>query len=352
MSSMPSLLTIVFPSVFVSFNKIACAFRVSSSNLNFTYVDLMLASAQNSLSCSASGSTVSINNMSTVFNSTGANSTSSYFYFIVYGAVNPSTWNVAKTFTLTFQTSSTVYWTNTQNLSYYVSSTPSYMQINSVSTSVSTYLTLADYTFNLTASSSISIPAATPVAVIIQFPPAYYSVWDRMPSNCTVNITLGTNVYTTTASLGQYMTYAITNIATNISFTNIKVQIFQWRNPNDAVDCTASPVFTVFLYNMKFNNVIVSTMLNNLDCVVFNNRLYKLQIEGNSVIESGTIANYSIVLERPAGFLNITPSTTSSAISFNPTSVIFSNFTTNLTTFMIMAAPSLAGNYTVKFTKT
>jgi hypothetical protein len=278
MSSIPSLLTITFPSVFVSFNSISCSYRVSSSNLNFTYVDLMLSSQNNQLTCTSTGSTVSIYNVSTVFNTTGANSTSSYFYYIVYGAVNPSSWSVTRLFTLTYQTSSTVFWTNTQNLSYSVSATPAYMQINGVASTVATYLTLADYTFNLSASSAINIPASTPIAVVIEYPPAYNSVWDRMPKNCTVNITLGSNVYTTTASLGTYTTYSLSNITTNISFTSVKVQVFQWRNPNDAVDCKASPVFKVFLYDLKFNNVIVSTMLNNQDCLTFNNRLYKLQI--------------------------------------------------------------------------
>lgn len=106
------------------------------------------------------------------------------------------------------------------------------------------------------------------------------------------------------------------------------------------------------LYNYKFNNVIASTVLNNKDCVTFTERLYKVQVEGNSVIYSGSIGNYSILLERPAETLTITPTTTSSAITFEPTSITFSGYTTNVSTFMIKAAPSLTGNYTISFAKT
>lgn len=93
-------------------------------------------------------------------------------------------------------------------------------------------------------------------------------------------------------------------------------------------------------------------MFNNKDCVLFTNRLYTVRVEGNSVINSGTVANYTIILEKPADNLTITPSTTSSAITFEPASIVFSNYTTNVTTFVMKAAPSLTGNYTIRFTKT
>lgn len=167
----PSTLSITLPSVFRSFTELSCAFRVSSQNLEFTYVDLMLSRTTNSLSCSSAGSIVTIDELSLVFNSSNP-LVNSYFYYIVYGVINPSTYN-SNTFTMTYQTSTTVYWTNTQNLTYYIATTPPYMQINRVVTSTQTYLVESDYQFQMASAATINIPSQTPLSVAVRFPAPY-----------------------------------------------------------------------------------------------------------------------------------------------------------------------------------
>lgn len=193
----------------------------------------MLNQTVNPLSCSSSGTIITVSNISTVFNSSTNNS---YFYYIVYGVINPSTYNV-NTFTLTYQTSTTVYWTNTQNLTYYIGATPPYMQVNKVLTSTPTYLVQANYEYQMVAAASINIPSSTPISVAIRFPEQYVKVWERMPLNSQVELTLGSTVYTGVARLSTNTIYAPINITNSISFTSIKVKVTPWRNPNEALNC-------------------------------------------------------------------------------------------------------------------
>ena len=350
MANAPTVLSIAFPSVFSSFAGLTCGYNVSAANLNFTYVQLRLSQQTNSLNCSNTGSTVTFSNISAAFASANSNS-SNYFYYIVYGVINPAN-SSSNNFTLTYQTSTTVYWTTNQPLPYYITSTPPYMQINKVNTSISTYLVQSNYTFQLTLPNIINLPASTPIALEINWPSVYGSVWDRMPTASSVKLTLGSTILTGTSSLAMNRLYSTINVTASTTFSSIQVDLSPWRNPNISLNCTASPIFHLSLYNYKFNNIIASTVLNNKDCVLFTNRLYTVRIEGNSVINSGTLANYTVILEKPAENLTIVPTTTSSAISFEPASIVFSNYSTNVTTFVVKAATSLTGNYTIHFTKT
>jgi hypothetical protein len=170
------------------------------------------------------------------------------------------------------------------------------MQINKVNTSLPTYLVQTDYEFRLTLPAAINIPSATPLALEINFPSVYVDVWDRMPLNSTITLTLGSSSSTAYANLSAGSLYASFNITASTTFSTVDIIVSPWRNPSNALNCSQTPIFHISLYDYKFNNVITSTVLNNKDCVLFTSRLYSVQVEGNSVIYSGSMANYTIIL--------------------------------------------------------
>lgn len=245
MSNAPSVLSIAFPSVFTSFADLSCSYDISASNLNFSYVQLRLNQSVNALSCSSTASTITFSNISAVFadmNTTSTTFSANYFYYIVYGVINPAN-SFSNNFTLTYQTSTTVYWTTTQLLPFYVSSTPAYMQINKVNTSLSTYLVQASYTFQLSLPITLNIPAGTPIAVEIKWPSVYKDVWDRMPTASTVNLTLGSTVLSGPVSLATSRLFSSITVAASTSFSTVQIDLGPWRNPNSSLDCTKAPIF-------------------------------------------------------------------------------------------------------------
>jgi hypothetical protein len=173
-----------------------------------------------------------------------------------------------------------------------------------------------------------------------------------MPNSPNVTLNFSGNTYTTIAFTSSGALYVPITLSTNISFTSIIVTITPWRNPSSAIDCTMSPVFNIFVYSYKFNNIIVETHLNNVDCLTFNNRLFDVSVSGNSILYSGAVGNYLISLTKAADGLTITPTTTSSAITFDPPSIIFNNFSDISKAFIIKTSASLTGNFSINFTKT
>lgn len=92
-------------------------------------------------------------------------------------------------------------------------------------------------------------------------------------------------------------------------------------------------------------------MSNNQICPTLSNRLYTINVTGNTKFPAGSSTQFIVTIEKPASYLAITPACTSSAISFTPSVVVFQNFTSTSMNFTISAAIGLSGNFNITFSK-
>ena len=110
-------------------------------------------------------------------------------------------------------------------------------------------------------------------------------------------------------------------------------------------------MFKVSLFDFKSNIISAQSLSNNQLCPSLTDRLFGINITGNTKISAGSSSTFTISLEKPSYYLASTPVTTSSAISFSPSTIVFSNFTSTLQNFTINVATGLNGSYNITFTK-
>lgn len=72
---------------------------------------------------------------------------------------------------------------------------------------------------------------------------------------------------------------------------------------------------------------------------------------GNTKIASGSSETFTIALSEPAESLTITPTCTSSAVTFIPATLSFLEFQATQATFTVSAAVGLNGTFEVSFGK-
>jgi hypothetical protein len=127
---------------------------------------------------------------------------------------------------------------------------------------------------------------------------------------------------------------------------------FNFKNPNKTIDCSVTPVYVISFFDFQANSLFAQTLSNNQICPTLNNRLYAINVTGNTKIPAGSSTTFVVSIERPASYLAITPVCSNSAISFLPSVIVFSNFTSVTQNFTISAAVGLSGNFNVTFSKT
>lgn len=161
---------------------------------------------------------------------------------------------------------------------------------------------MSNYTFTLTSvnSAALTIVRATNLGLIIHFPPEYTPIWSQIPTPVALSITINTIVYTSnniTLSPGYlFATFAPSTFTSQLSFTTFKVD-FIFRNPNSSIDCSAIPVFVISLFDFKGNSIFGQTLSNNKVCPTLNNRLYTINITGNTKISAGSSSVFVVSIE-------------------------------------------------------
>ena len=139
--------------------------------------------------------------------------------------------------------------------------------------------------------------------------------------------------------------------SSQLTFTSFTVA-FNFRNPNKSIDCTVTPVFEFSLFDFKGNSIFAQTLSNNQICPTLRDRLFSVNVTGNTKISAGSSNSFIVSIEKPSEYLAVTPSCTSSAISFTPSVVTFKDFKSTQETFNISAAVGLSGYFNITFTKT
>ena len=91
--------------------------------------------------------------------------------------------------------------------------------------------------------------------------------------------------------------------------------------------------------------------MDNIDCPVFSDRLYEVNVTGKNRMEEGTVEEFTISIEKPALFLNITPVISTPAIIVEPTSLVFRGYEGTIKKFKLKASNALEGEFQLSFTK-
>ena len=140
------------------------------------------------------------------------------------------------------------------------------------------------------------------------------------------------------------------SIAPALSFSTLGIS-FAFRNPAQNIDCSIVPVFVVSLFDFKYNNILAQTYSNNLECPSFNGNLYAINVTGNLQLQTNSVNVFTISLEKSAAFLKITPVSSNSAITFQPTSIVFQNYSSTVQQFKITVLQPVLGSYDISFLK-
>ena len=155
----------------------------------------------------------------------------------------------------------------TRPLSYSVSDPPIDMQIGGITLSNDKYFSTSMYTFVLDAANgaTFSISEKSKIGVIIHFPEEYADIWNQIQTPDALNMSIGSDVYTsnnvTLSTRHLFAIYEPSAFPTQVDFTTFNVS-FWFRNPNETIDCTILPVFTISLFDFKGNSMYSQTLSN------------------------------------------------------------------------------------------
>lgn len=237
-------------------------------------------------------------------------------------------------------------------LSYAVSNPPANMQISSIVLSDYKYFVNSLHSFTIT--TVLTIIKNTNMGIMIRFPQEYAGIWQQITVPSVVNLVINSVTYSAT-NITMKSQYLFARLPANaftsqVSVTSLTIS-FNFRNPNQSINCTVSPVYLITFFDFLGNSIFGQTLSNNQICPTLTNRLFAINVTGNTKISAGTSTNFIVTLEKPAYYLAITPSCTSSAISFTPSIIVFQNFTSTTANFLISAAVGLNGNYNITFSK-
>ena len=302
------------------------------------------------------GQKVIIYNLTSIISKLSSND---FLYLGINGLMNPQTSLSRTNFTFTFITNSTYVQSILQftlPLSYTISSPPTDMQIGAISLSNNKFYVISQYTFTVSSVNGVTlyITASSQIGIMIDFPAEYSSIWSQIALPSSLNLTISGNNYTAsniTMSTGYlYAVFSATAFTSQINFTTFNIT-FMFRNPNVSIDCTNSPVFTISLFDFKSRSIYAQSLSNNNVCPSLSVYLASINVNGNTKIPAGSSSQFIVSLEKAAQNLTIVPACTSSAISFSPATILFTNYSQLNQTFNITAANGLSGNFTITFTK-
>ena len=60
-------------------------------------------------------------------------------------------------------------------------------------------------------------------------------------------------------------------------------------NPSTTLACENEVEYMVSLFDISYNSLISETIADNIDCPVFDDRLYQVNVTGKNRMEEGTV---------------------------------------------------------------
>lgn len=292
-----STLEIVLPYGFAqSTSGINCGYQ--SFIANDDYFNLMMKDGTNKLSCVMIGQTISIRDLTTILGNLTDNG---FLYLTINGLVNPPT-SISQAnfnFTLISTSSSVKRAMAIYNipLSYAVSNPPSNMQISSIVLSDYKYFVNSLHSFTIT--TSLTIIKNTNMGIMIRFPQEYAGIWQQITTPSVLNLTINSVTYPATniTMKSQYLFARLpaNTFTSQITVTSLTIS-FNFRNPNKTIDCTITPVYLITFFDFLGNSIFGQTLSNNQICPTLTNRLFTINVDGNTKIPAGTSNTFIITL--------------------------------------------------------
>lgn len=291
----------------------------------------MLNSNNNGVSCSADNNIIRLSNVSNLITYLG---TDDFLRLSFYRLKNSNVSVPFQIFKISFLDSSSgtgiILNSGIVKFPLSVSPPPANLQINKVLTASPKLLVRNAYTLNLTTvmNSVLSINSQSKLGLIINFPAEFKLIWNRIETMPVITAVFSTITpaasvtYTATASGINGTLLANLNITSAFNFTQLIIS-FTFVNPSQPIDCSAPQLFNVALIDFLKNSFIAETLSNNVECPLFTDRLYQVNVSGNTYMEAGKVYDYTISIEKPALYLSITPTVQTSAITFDPANIVF-----------------------------
>jgi len=263
-----STLQIDIPSILTeSAQGITCAYQNYTSS--DSYFNLMIQEGSNRLTCSTAGQKLTITGLTSVMSSL---SSTGFLYLTVKGLLNPETSVSSVNFTFTFINTTSTYTEAvllfTIQLSYSVSNPPNDMQIAAINLGNPKYFARSTYTFtvNTVNSAVLRIAQDSQLGLVVHFPTEYLEIWAFIATPAEVNMTVGGTLYTTTnitlSELHMFVVFPASAFSSQVDFTSLVVS-FSFRNPRKVIDCKATPIFTISLFDFKGKSIYAQTLSNN-----------------------------------------------------------------------------------------
>ena len=221
---------------------------------------------------------------------------------------NPDLSSIFSTINVTFVDDSTgsgsVVASKNTSFASAISGPPLNIQINSIATSSQKLLVSTAYTISMSTvdGSTLKINPQSHLGLIIVFPTEYKEIWHRVSTSPEVTLTLGSVVYTASAHLINGTMIVEYRTTAAVEFSQIVVS-FNFVNPSRPLNCSLLPSFTVSIFDFTLNSIKAETLSNNIECPVFRNQLFAVNISGSSQMEAGSVYKFTISIEKPAKLL-------------------------------------------------
>lgn len=93
----------------------------------------------------------------------------------------------------------------------------------------------------------------------------------------------------------QYMfvRFPLNTFNGQVIFTNLTIS-FNFRNPNQSIDCTVTPVFELSLFDFQANSIFAQTLSNNQLCPTLTTRLFGINVTGNTKFPAGSSTTFVV----------------------------------------------------------
>lgn len=279
-------------------------------------------------------------------------------YVFIRGIKNPAAY-LPLNFTLTYYVltgaSRTLEWILQAPLTYYISSPPKYLSIDSVSVSDSDLLYPSVYTFSFSSDNGDFIAIdGVKLSYIIVIPTFYKStVWANGQMVCQfaeLGVASPCTNYETEVIITE--TFAANLTSLTLTITSILNPSLETYCDTDDVTLLSQTFFRIRIIEVKSNKFMFesSSVVDGDNCLKFSSVRIPISLEHSLVMVAGLAYNLTYGLEKPASNLKIRASTTVNGFSFSPSMVEFNDYyTLKKSTTIYLRSDISPGTYTISF---
>jgi hypothetical protein len=293
-------------------------------------------------------------------NITGQVNPKLWTYVFISNIQNPSSYVYAN-FTVAYYLISNGFqalqWAYRYPLTYYISSPPKYISMNSVTVSDYDILYPTNYTFNISGANGTYIGiSGRSLSYIIVIPTFYKNtLWANTPPVCQFSVL---NVPSNcSSSQGEI----IVNQAFSTNYSTLSLTISPLLNPSLPTSCNttdtsilAQTFFIIRIIDTVSNNFLFesASVVDSTNCLTFTAIRIPISLEYSLVMTAGLAYNITYGLTKPASNLKIKAYVSNSAFTFSPPTIDFNDYyTLTKSTQLFLRSDIAPGSYVIYFNK-